>query len=63
VPAGARHKALVHLGLGDDDAALEWLARGAEERDALLPWLGYLPAFDRLRTDPRFGQLLSRVYA
>jgi eukaryotic-like serine/threonine-protein kinase len=61
VPSSAL--ALVHLGLGDDDAALEWLTRGVEERDALMPWLEYLPACDRLHADPRFQQLLAHVRA
>jgi serine/threonine-protein kinase len=53
--------ACVHLGLGEDDAMFEWLARCAEERDALMPWLTFMPAFDRVRPDPRFQAILARV--
>jgi serine/threonine-protein kinase len=53
--------ACVHLGLGDDDAMFEWLARAVDERDALMPWLRYMPAFDRVRPDSRFQALLSRI--
>jgi tetratricopeptide (TPR) repeat protein len=53
--------ACIHLGLGDDDALFEWLGRCLDERDALLPWLKPLPAFDRVRPDPRFQGLLGQV--
>lgn len=53
--------ACIHLGLGDDDALFEWLGRCVEERDALLPWLGVMPAFDRVRPDPRFQALLAKI--
>ena len=53
--------ACLHLGLGGDDAIFEWLARSVEERDALMPWLRFMPAFDRVRPDPRFQTLLARI--
>jgi len=53
--------ACLHLGLGDDDAMVEWLARCAEERDALMPWLKFMPAFDRVRPDPRFQAILAQI--
>jgi len=53
--------AIVCLGLGEDDSVFEWLERGVEERDALLPWLKFLPYFDRLHPDPRFQNLLRRI--
>lgn len=53
--------ACIHLGLGDDDALFEWLGRCVEERDALLPWLNVMPAFVRVRPDPRFQAVLARV--
>jgi hypothetical protein len=39
----------------------EWLARAVEERDALVPWLRHMPAFDRVRTDRRFQRLLTQI--
>jgi len=53
--------ACIHLGLGDDDPLFAWLGRCVEERDALLPWLKVMPAFDRVRPDPRFQAVLARV--
>lgn len=53
--------ACIHLGLGDDDGLFEWLERAANERDALMPWLKSMPAFDRVRPHPRFQALLERV--
>jgi hypothetical protein len=34
---------------------------GIEERDVLLPWLKFMPCFDRLHGHPRFQAVLSRV--
>jgi len=53
--------ACIHLGLGDDEALFEWLERCVEERDVLLPWLKVMPAFDRVRHDPRFQALLTKI--
>jgi adenylate cyclase len=53
--------ALIHLGLGDDDAAFEWLERAIDERDAFMPWLKYFPPIARLHNDSRFSNLLRRL--
>ena len=50
---------LVHSGIGQDDRAFEWLGKALAERDVWLVWLKVEPRFDRLRSDPRFGALLS----
>ena len=51
---------LVHLGLGDTGAALDWLERSLEDRTNQL-WYSALEArFDRLRDVPRFRELLAR---
>ena len=59
VPASA--VALVLLGLGDEAGVLDCLERGVEERDVLLPWLGFLPCFDRLHQHPRFQAVIRRI--
>jgi serine/threonine-protein kinase len=53
--------AIVYAGMGDNDRAFEWLDRACEERSPWLIWLHVDPRFDRLRTDPRFAALLTRV--
>jgi TolB-like protein/DNA-binding winged helix-turn-helix (wHTH) protein/Flp pilus assembly protein TadD len=52
--------ALVHLGLGERQAALEWLERAWEARDVHLLYLPVDPKWDPLRADPRFQALLVR---
>jgi TolB-like protein/Flp pilus assembly protein TadD len=53
--------ALVHLGLGQDAEVLECLERAVDDRDVLLPWMKFMPAFGRLRTTPRFEAMLARL--
>jgi tetratricopeptide (TPR) repeat protein len=52
--------ALVHAGLGDADAAFEWLDRAYAVRDVHLMFLPVDVKWNRYRTDPRFGDLLAR---
>lgn len=57
----ARFLAVVHAGLGNKDAAFQWLEKAYEERDVQLPWLNIEPAFLALQTDPRFQALQAKV--
>jgi tetratricopeptide (TPR) repeat protein len=52
--------ALVYTGLGEKDLALEWLEKAYQERTARLLELPD-PAFDSLRSDPRFQDLVRRI--
>jgi serine/threonine-protein kinase len=52
--------ASLYLDAGDNRQALDWLERGFDVRDPVLPYLG-LPYFDRLRSEPRFQALLRRL--
>jgi hypothetical protein len=52
--------ALVHAGLGDRDAAFEWLERALEVHDVHLIYLTVDPKWDAYRPDPRFAALLGR---
>jgi len=53
--------ALVYAGLRDTRAAFAWLQKAYDERARLPLFLKMDPAFDSLRSDPRYQQLLSRV--
>jgi eukaryotic-like serine/threonine-protein kinase len=53
--------ALVYTGLGDKDRAFFWLEKAFSERSADLIALKVTPAYDSLRSDARFTDLLARV--
>ena len=53
--------AMVHAALGDKEKAFSWLAKACEGRDVNLPWLNVDVAFDPLRSDSRFRQVLTRI--
>jgi len=55
----ATYRAEVYVGLGAKDKAFEWLEKGYEER--FLPSINVDPAYDPLRSDPRFQDLLRRM--
>jgi len=53
--------AMAHAGLGDGDAAFEWLDRAYAERDAFLHTVKVTSAFESLHTDARWDVLLRRI--
>lgn len=53
--------ALVHAGLGQNDAAFVWLNKAFDERSHWLVWLRLDPRWNGLRPDPRFAELVSRM--
>jgi hypothetical protein len=55
------HIALIYTGLGEKDQAFQWLEKAYQERSDLLVYLKVEPMFDRLRSDPRFTNLLHRM--
>ena len=52
--------ALVHAGLGDREAVIEWLAKAYDARDVHLIYLPVDPKWDPYRADPGFQALLAR---
>lgn len=52
----------VHSLLGDREAAFEWLEKSYKLRQADLVSLKIDPAFDSLRNDPRYHDLLARLH-
>jgi hypothetical protein len=61
MPPSPFHIALVHVGLGNDDIAFQWLEEAVRERALQLIYLKAGPKFDRLRKDDRFTDLLRRL--
>ena len=53
--------ALVHAGLGQNDAAFSRLNDAFNERSHWLVWLRLDPRWNRLRPDPRFAELVARM--
>ena len=53
--------AVLHENLGDTDKAFEWLEKSYEDRSLWLAYLRYDPKLDRLRSDPRYSDLLRRI--
>jgi eukaryotic-like serine/threonine-protein kinase len=50
-----------HIGLGDWDAALEWMHRAIEGRDPIIMPIKSFPFLDPIREDPRFRALLKEM--
>ncbi len=53
--------ALIYVGLGEKDLAFEWLNKAYKEDSNWLPYLKVEPRLDKLRSDPRFKDLLNKV--
>jgi TolB-like protein len=53
--------ALVHVALGNREKAFAWLKCACDEKSHWLVWLALDPRWQRLRSDPRFGDLLQRI--
>jgi len=51
----------IHIGLGDDDRAIEYLEKSYEEHSHWLIYLHIDPSMDGLRSNPRFQDLLRHV--
>lgn len=54
--------AAVYGSLGDSDHAFQWLNRAVEDRASGLVYLKVDRAYDSLRGDPRFAQLLQQTH-
>ncbi len=53
--------ASVYVALADNDQAIAWLERGYREKCSWMSWIAIEPQLERLRPDPRFQHLVSRV--
>ncbi len=52
---------LAYCYLGEKENALDNLTKAAELQEAWLNWLGIEPAFDPIRSDPRFDEILEHI--
>ncbi len=55
------HLAVIWLGLGEKDEALERLSQACDLRSSQLFWIKNFPEFDSVRDDPRFRAVLRRM--
>lgn len=53
--------ALIHIGLGENDTAFEWLEKAYAERSSFMTYLLVDPRVNPIRDDPRFPGLLRRI--
>ena len=53
--------AIVNLGLGQSQQAIDWLEQTYEARSGDLVYINRGPMFDPLRSDKRFTGLLKRM--
>jgi eukaryotic-like serine/threonine-protein kinase len=58
---GPMFRALVWMGLGEKNKALEYLEKAYEEKESFMAWLKVWPAVDSLRAEPRFQALLKKM--
>jgi TolB-like protein/DNA-binding winged helix-turn-helix (wHTH) protein len=60
-PVELRNTIIAYISTGNKDQALAWLERAYQEQPSALTSLKVDPAYDPLRSDPRFQKLLERV--
>lgn len=60
-PIDSFDPAAIYANLGEKEKSLEWLQKAYEERNEGLLHLNETAAFDNLRSDPRFADLVRRV--
>jgi serine/threonine-protein kinase len=53
--------AIIHIGLGNADTALDWTEKAYDERRGWLAYLTVNPMFDSLRGNQRFEALIDRM--
>jgi tetratricopeptide (TPR) repeat protein len=53
--------AVIYAGLGERDQMFAWLEKAYQERHPFMTLIGVEPMFDRVRSDPRFIDLVRRI--
>jgi serine/threonine-protein kinase len=57
----SQERAIIYIGLGDNDKAFDWLERSYAEHFTTLIFLTTEPIYEDLRPDPRFADLVRRL--
>jgi TolB-like protein/DNA-binding winged helix-turn-helix (wHTH) protein/Tfp pilus assembly protein PilF len=60
-PVWAYGEAIIYMGLGYKKQAFEWLEKAYEQHEWILTGVNVDPAFESLRSDPRFKNLVHRI--
>ena len=55
------HVAMVNIGLGNNEQAIDWLEKAFETRSSHMLYIKQGAQFDSLRDDPRFIRLIERM--
>ena len=55
------YKALIFMGLGNNDKAFTYIDKAFIDREPFLCYLKTIPVVDSLRSDPRFIELLKKM--
>ena len=55
------HFAWVHVGLGENQTALDWLETAYAKHNTNVLFVRCVPFYDPLRSEPRYAQLLARL--
>jgi serine/threonine-protein kinase len=58
---GPIFRAIVWVGLGEKNNALDDLEKAFEGRESFIAWLNVWPIFDSLRPEPRFKELVKKL--
>ena len=61
-PTPPFEKMIIYFGLGDNDAAFNYLDKSYNDRFANIPFMTVDPLYDPIRSDPRFTQLAERLH-
>ena len=53
--------ARIYAHLGQMDTVFEWLTKGVDQYDQITTWVNTNPAYDIMRSDPRFAALVRKM--
>jgi tetratricopeptide (TPR) repeat protein len=54
--------AMIYLGLGEKEKALDWLEKSYENQESACWYLKVDPIYDSVRNEPRFQVLVQKVF-